>query len=112
MLAAEKRSGQRPRRRTELLQKRIEAFLRTREPAEKRLVSQRAALATAQNAKQETVAQLQEETNPKRIPVLERRCMRRERTLQVAMKKLGKTQAWLSGHLEQEKSPAQAAGTI
>jgi hypothetical protein len=104
VLAAERRSGLRPRRRTELLQKRIEAFLRTREPAEKRLVSQRTALATAQNAKQETVAQLQEETNPKRIPVLERRCMRRERTLQVAMKKLGKTQAWLSGHLEQEKA--------
>lgn len=104
VLVAERRSGLRPRRRTELLQKRIEAFLRTREPAEKRLVSQRTALATAQNAKQETVAQLQEETNPKRIPVLERRCMRRERTLQVAMKKLGKTQAWLSGHLEQEKA--------
>ena len=33
VLAAEKRSGQRPRRRTELLEKRIEAFVQSREPA-------------------------------------------------------------------------------
>ena len=103
MLAAEKRSGQRPRRRTELLQKRIEAFIQSREPAEKRLESQRAILAAAQNARQETVAQLQEATDAKRIGVLERRCVRREKAVQVAMKKLGKTQAWLSKHLEQEK---------
>jgi hypothetical protein len=104
VLAAEKRSGQRPRRRTDLLQKRIKAFVQSREPAEKRLVSQRAAMVAAQSAKQETVAQLQEETNPKRIPVLERRCVRREEAVQVAMKKLGKTQTWLSKHLEQEKA--------
>jgi len=103
VLAAEKRSGQRPRRRTELLQKRIEAFIQSREPAEKRLESQRAILAAAQNARQETVAQLQEATDAKRIGVLERRCVRREKAVQVAMKKLGKTQAWLSKHLEQEK---------
>ncbi len=104
VLAAEQRSGQRPRRRTELLQKRIEVFVQSREPAEKRLVSQRAALATAQSATQETVAQLRAETNPKRISVLERRCVRREKAVDVARKKLGKTQAWLNGHLEQEKA--------
>jgi hypothetical protein len=104
VLAAEKRSGQRPRRRTDLLQKRIEAFIQSREPAEKRLVSQRAALAVAQSAQQEVLAELQEETKPKRIPVIERRCVRREKTVQVAMKKLGKTQAWMSKHLEQEKA--------
>jgi len=104
VLAAEKRSGQRPRRRTDLLQRRIEAFVQSREPAEKRLESQRAALAAAQSAKQETLAQLREETNPKRIGVLERRCVRREKAMQLAMKKLGKTQAWLSKHLEQEKA--------
>jgi hypothetical protein len=59
-------------------------------------------LAAAQSAKQETVAQLREETNPKRISVLERRCVRREKAVQVVMKKLGKTQALLSKHLEQE----------
>ncbi len=107
VLAAEKRSGQRPRRRTELLQTRIEAFLQSRGPAEKRLESQRAALAAAQNAQQETLAQLRAETNPKRIPVLERRCVRREKAVQLAMQKLGKTQAWLNGHLAQEKALRQ-----
>ncbi len=104
VLAAEKRSGQQPRRRTELLEKRLEAFIQSREPAEKRLESQRAALATAQKAKQETVAQLRTETDPKRIGVLERRSVRREKAVQLAMKKLGKTQALLSRHLEQEKA--------
>lgn len=104
VLAAEKRSGQRPRRRTDLLQKRIEAFVQSREPAEKRLVSQRTTLAAAQSAKQETVAQLQEATNPKRISVLERRCVRREKAVEVASKKLSKTHAWLNQHLEQEKA--------
>jgi hypothetical protein len=51
----------------------------------------------------QTVAQLREATNPKRIGVLERRCARREKAVQLAMKKLGKTQIWLSKHLEQEK---------
>ena len=104
VLAAEKRSRQRPRRRTELLQRRIEAIVQSREPAEKRLESQRAALATAQNARQETLAQLRVETKPKRIGVLERRCVRREKAVQLAMKKLGKTQTQLSKHLEQEKA--------
>lgn len=104
VLAAEKRSGQRPRRRTELLQMRIEAFIQSREPAEKRLASQQATLAAAQKAKQETLALLQEATNPKRIGVLERRCVRREKAVQLAMRKLGKTQTLLSKHLEQEKA--------
>jgi uncharacterized coiled-coil protein SlyX len=67
-------------------------------------VSQRTTLAAAQSAKQETVAQLQEATNPKRISVLERRCVRREKTVEVASKKLSKTRAWLNQHLEQEKA--------
>lgn len=104
VLAAEKRSGQRPRRRTDLLEKRIEAFVQSREPAEKRLESQRAILAVAQSAKQETLVQLQEATNPKRISVLERRCVRREKAVEVARKKLSKTQVCLKGHLEQEKA--------
>jgi hypothetical protein len=104
VLAAEKRSGQRPRRRTDLLEKRIEAFVQSREPAEKRLESQRAILAAAQSAKQETVVQMQEATNPKRISVLERRCVRREKAVEVARKKLSKTQVCLKGHLEQEKA--------
>ena len=112
VLAAEKRSGQRPRRRTELLQKRIEAFVQSREPAEKRLVSQRANLAAAQSAKQEAIAQLQEETNPKRIAVLERRCVRREKAVEVASKKLSKDTSLVEGHLEQEKTPASTAGTV
>lgn len=107
VLAAEKRSGQRPRRRTELLQTRIEAFIQSRAPAEKRLESQRAALAAAQSAKQETLAQLRAEMNPKRIPVLERRGVRREKAIQLAMKKLGKTQTWLNTHLEQENALRQ-----
>jgi flagellar hook-length control protein FliK len=107
VLAAEKRSGQRPRRRTELLQQRIEAFIQSRTPAEKRLASQRTALAAAQSAKQETLAQLRAETNPKRISVLERRCVRREKAVEVATKKLDKTQVWLNGHLEQEKALRQ-----
>ncbi len=107
VLAAEKRSGQRPRRRTELLHKRIEAFVQGRAPAEKRLASQRAALAAAQTAQQETLAQLRAETNPKRIAVLERRCVRREKAVQLAMQKLGKTQAWLNEHRAQEKALRQ-----
>jgi len=103
VLAAEKRSGQRPKRRTELLQKRIEDFVKSREPAEKRLSSQQTALETAERAKQETAAQLRAETKPERIQTLERRCVRRERALDIARTKLSKTQAWLIAHLEQEK---------
>jgi hypothetical protein len=108
VLAAEKRSGQHPKRRTDLLQKRIEAFVKSREPAEKRLSSQQAAVAAAEQAKVEIIAQLQTAqetpgTKPKRIQTLERRCVRREKAVEVARKKLNKTQAWLNVHLEQEK---------
>lgn len=107
VLAAEKQSGQRPRRRTDLLEKRIEAFVQSRVPAEKRFVSQREALAAAQKAQQEILTQLQAEMNPKRIPVLERRGVRREKAVEAAGKKLHKTQAWLCEHLEQEKALRQ-----
>jgi hypothetical protein len=101
--AAEKRSGQRPKRRTELLQKRIEALVKSRAPAEKRLVSQQVNLATAQRVKEEVSAQLREETKPKRIAVLERRCLRREKSIEIARKKLEKTLAQMKVHLEDEK---------
>lgn len=104
VLAAEKRSGRRPKRRIELLQKRIGAFGKSREPAEKRLEGQQVALAAAEQAKAATLTQLREETKPERIPILERRCVRRERAIAVAQEKLGKTQVWLNAHLEQEKA--------
>jgi hypothetical protein len=50
VLAAEKRTGQRPKRRTELLEKRIEAFVEDRKPAEKRLATQQAGLEAALKA--------------------------------------------------------------
>jgi hypothetical protein len=106
VLAAEKRSGQRPRRRTDLLQQRIEAFVRSRAAAEKRLLGQQARLAAAEQAQAETLAQLQTAsgTKPKHIQVLERRGVRRARTADAARKKLGKTLAWLNAHYEQEKA--------
>jgi len=100
---AEKRSGQRPKRRTELLQKRIEAHVKSRAPAEKRLVSQQVNLETAQRVKEEVSTQLREETKPKRIAVLERRCLRREKSIEIARKKLEKTLAQMKVHLEDEK---------
>jgi hypothetical protein len=109
VLAAEKRSGQRPKRRTDLLQKRIEDFVKSREPAEKRLSSQQAALAAAEQAKVEVSSQLRiaqemPETKPKHIQTLERRCVRRQKAVEVAQKKLDKTQTWLIAHFEQEKA--------
>jgi hypothetical protein len=109
VLAAEKRSRQRPKRRTDLLQKRIEDFVKSREPAEKRLSGQQMALAAAEQAKADVLAQLQTaqetpEAKPQRIQMLERRCGRREKAVEVARKKLNKTQAWLNAHLEQEQA--------
>lgn len=101
--AAEKRSGQRPKRRTELLQKRIEALVKSRAPAEKRLATQQAKLEAAQRAKEEVAAQLREETKPKRIAVLERRGVRREKSVETARKKLEKTLSQMQAHLEDEK---------
>jgi hypothetical protein len=54
VLAAEKRTGQRPKRCTELLEKRIEAFVEERKPAEKRLAAQQAGLEAALNCRNET----------------------------------------------------------
>jgi len=101
--AAEKRSGQRPKRRTELLQKRIEALVKSRAPAEKRLATQQAKLEAAQGAKDEVSAQLREDTQPKRIAVLERRGVRRARAIEIARKKLEKTLSQMQAHLEDEQ---------
>jgi len=108
VLAAEKRTRVRPHRRTELLQTRIEAFQKVRQPAEKRLESQKAALEKAQSAKRETLAQLEEaqlipETKPERIHSLEQRCLRREQAIAAAQRRLEKTLRWLQSHYEQEK---------
>ena len=100
--AAEKRSQQRPRRRTELLQKRIDAFVQSRAPAEKRLATQRAKLAETQCAKEEVAAQLRAETKPKRSAVLERRYLRRQKAVEIAHQKLEKTLAQIQTHLEEE----------
>jgi hypothetical protein len=103
VLAAEKRSGQRPRRRTDLLQKRIEALVNSRAPTEKRLAAQQANLAEVQRTKEEVAAQLREETKPKRIAVLERRYLRREKAIETARQKLEKTLAQMQAHLAEEK---------
>jgi hypothetical protein len=60
------------------LQKRIEAQIKSRVPAEVRLTIQQNKLAEAQCAKEKVSAQLREETESKRITVLERRALRRE----------------------------------
>jgi len=101
--AAEKRSGQRPKRRTELLQTRIEVLVKSQAPSEKRWATQQAKLAEVQRAKEEVAAQLREETQPKRIAVLERRSVRREKAIETARQKLEKTLAQRQVHLEDEK---------
>ena len=100
--AAETRSRQRPRRRTELLQQRIEALVKSRAPAEKRLATQRAKLEAVQDAKAKVTAELREETKPKRIAVLERRSVRREKSVEIARNKLEKTLSQMKAHLENE----------
>ena len=109
VLAAEMRTGQRPKRRTELLEKRLEAFVEDRKPAEKRFATQQAGLEAALKAKAELLAQLREAqetvgTKPKRIQTLERRCVRRAKAIEVAQEKLSKTQLRLKVHFEQEKA--------
>ncbi len=105
--AAEQRSGQRPKRRTELLQKRIEALVKSRAPAEKRLATQQVKLETAHDAKEEVAAKLRKETKPERIAVLERRAVRRQKSIEIARKKLEKTLAQMQAHLEDEKALRQ-----
>ncbi len=109
VLAAEKRSGQRPLRRTELLQQRLETFVKNGEPIEKRLTSQQAGLETAIQAQTRTMAELQTaqaspETKPQRLQRLECRYARRVKAVEAARKKLGKTQARLEAHQQQEKA--------
>ena len=60
VLAAEKQTGFRPHRRTELLQERIAAYPKERQPTEKRSESQKAALEKAQFAKKETLTELEQ----------------------------------------------------
>jgi len=108
VLAAEKRTGLHPRRRTELLQERITAFQKERQPTEKRLESQKTGLEKALSAQSETLTQLQEarltpETKPERIQSLERRSLRREQAVAAAQKRLEKTLRLLQTHSEQEK---------
>ena len=108
VLAAEKRTGLRPRRRTELLQERIATFQKERQPTEKRLESQKTALEKTHAAQQETLVQLQEarltpETKPGHIQSLERRSLRREQAVATAQKRLEKTVRLLQAHSEQEK---------
>ena len=109
VLAAEKRTELRPRRRTELLQGRIEAFQRECQPTEKRLEDQKAALEKAYSAKQETLVQLQDaqlnqKTKPGRIQSLERRGLRRQQAIETAQKRLKKTLHLLQTQMEQENT--------
>lgn len=108
VLAAEKRTGQRPLRRTELLEKRIEAFRKTGEAAEKRLEIQKSRLANAILERKTVLEQIKtasEASEPKRkhIETLERRGVRREKAVKTAQEKLGKTQALLQAHFDTEK---------
>jgi hypothetical protein len=107
-LAAEARTGLRPRRRTELLQGRIEAFQKERQPTETRLERQKVALEKAHSAKQETLDQLQAaqlapKTKPERIQSLEQRVLRRDQAITVAQKRFEKTLRLLQASMEQEK---------
>jgi septal ring factor EnvC (AmiA/AmiB activator) len=117
VLAAKKRSGQHPERRTDLLQKRIEDFVKTRAPAKKRLSSQQVTLAAAEQAKAEVLVQLQPaqetaEAKPKRIQMLERRRGRCEKAVEDGRKKLNKTKAWLNRTPGAGTNPAPATGTV
>jgi hypothetical protein len=108
VLAAEKRTGLRPQRRTELLQGRIEAFQKECLPTAKRLEDQKVALEKAYSAKQETLVQLQEaqlnpKTKPERIQSLEQRGLRREQAIAIVQKRIAKTLHLLQTQLEQEK---------
>jgi len=87
-------------------------FCKSREPAEKRLFSQQATLAAAEQAQAEILAQLRTaqetpETKLKHMQTLEGRAVCREKAVEVARKKMSKTQAWLNAHLDQEKGLRQ-----
>ncbi len=108
VLAAEKQTGIRPRRRTELLRERIAALPKERQPTENRMNSQKAALEKANSAYHETLIQVREAqsnltTKPERVQSLERRALRREQAVETAQTRLNKTLHLLQVHLEQEK---------
>jgi len=110
--AAEQRTGQRPRRRTELLEQRIEAFVRSRKPAEERLETQKANLEEAVREHAAVLRLLKTareapKPKPKRIATLERRTVRRQKAVEIVQKKLHKTQKLLIAHLEMEKELRQ-----
>lgn len=110
--AAEERTGQRPRRRTELLEMRIEAFVQSRKPAEDRLERQKVNLEKAVREHQaalDLLKTLREAPEPKtkRIETLERRVVRRQKAVDTAQKKLHKTQQQVLAHLETEKKLRQ-----
>lgn len=107
--AAEERTGQHPRRRTELLEKRLAAFVQSREPTEKRWETQKARLEKAIQEHDGVLGLLKTareapKPKPQQIATLERRAVRREKALETAQKKLHKTQALLNAQLETEKA--------
>ena len=108
ILAAEQRTGLRPRRRTELLKTRIAACQPARQPTEQRYETQKVALEKAQLALQDTRTQLETAqatpgTRPQRVASLERRCVRREKAIRAAQDRLTKTLRLLQTHLAEEQ---------
>lgn len=117
VFAAEARTGLRPRRRTELLRQRIEAFERQTEATQQRLLLQRDGAQKARDRLAEAHQQVlerqailadmdesyqmrQRKERPtsrlaqarKRLEAAERRCRSREKALQAAERRLAKTQ--------------------
>jgi hypothetical protein len=128
VLAAEARTGLRPRRRTDLLSQRIEAFERKTETTQQRLRIQREGVRQARDRLTEACQQLlerqavladleesyrvrQRKERPtsrlalarKRLKATEHRCQSRERTLQSAERRLVKTQAQWDGQQDELK---------
>jgi hypothetical protein len=128
VLAAEARTGLRPRRRTDLLSQRIEAFERQTETTQQRLLIQQESVRKARDRliearqqvleRQAILADLEEsyrvrqrEERPtsrlalarKRLKAAERRCQSRERALQSAERRLAKTQVQRDGQQEELK---------
>lgn len=110
--AAEQRTGQRPRRRTELLEQRLKAFVQSRKPAEERLETQKAKLEETVRQHATVLGLLKTareapKPKPKRIATLERRAEQRQKAVATAQKKLNKTQEQVKAALETEKELRQ-----
>jgi hypothetical protein len=128
VLAAETRTGLRPRRRTDLLSQRIEAFERQTETTQQRLLIQQESVRQTRDRlteahrqvaeRQAVLADLEEsyrlrqrKERPtsrlalarKRLTAAERRCQSRERTLPSAERRLAKTQAQWQGQQDELK---------